>query len=441
MKFEFFAEPYPPPGLSRLVTGQTYSFDEGPNSPPFDRVIPGDAEPFQMFPPVSKKSNYGNTFANDNAASNSSQDFFDSYLRNSSTPDNDLVPNTNKNKFASQYFSLPDTEKRETFLQQDVSRIPPNAYDGASNKNANVPYNNFKSRPMNQPFVSKPPLKGAENLYDSISQPPLPANRVENVQKFEHNAFVMQHENDQIVENREKPLSHLQQNTFPLNSDSDRRNEPILHDPSSDRMAIEGSCDTASYPKPVPSSTPMQSPNYDFWYKNDPSNSFVEHQDIKNPYNDDIRLKRDSNYSGSKYGADKIANIQNAPPMPSNMHFAQSNSLQMPQEGLNMHSKTPSISSNTSSMNEASGYQQDKFMSEQKRIDHYNNSEVLDTGNSLTNYDIPANVANKQNLERPKNFDAQHSDNDFANDPRQLQKLDLNRETFENSNNFSSVLS
>lgn len=425
--------------MRRLVTGQTYSFDEGPNSPPFDRVVPGDAEPSQMFPPLSKKPNYGNAFANDGTALNASQDFFDSYLRSSNTPDNELVSISNKNKYASKYFSVPESEKRETFLQQDTSRIPHVAFDGAGNEHANVPYNNFKNRPLNQPFVAKTASKGAENLlYDSVSQPPLPANKVGNASKFEHNAFAMQHENDQIVVNREKPLLHLQQNNFSLNSEKDRRNEPKLHDPSSDRMAVEGSCDTAPYPKPVPSSTPMQSPNYEFWYKNDPLNSFVDHQDIKNPYNDD-RLKRDSNYVGSKYGADKIANVQNAPFMQSNMHVAQSNVLQMPQDGLNMHSKTPSISSNTSSMNEASGYQQDKFITDQKRIDHYSNDEILDTGNSLTNYDIPPNVANKQNLERPKNFDAQHSDNDFANDPRQLKKLDINRETYENSNTFLNI--
>ncbi|XP_065201044.1 protein transport protein Sec16A isoform X2 [Planococcus citri] len=49
-------EPYPPPGLRRLVTGQTVSFDDGPGSPPFDRVVPGEGNAFSNYPQPARMS-------------------------------------------------------------------------------------------------------------------------------------------------------------------------------------------------------------------------------------------------------------------------------------------------------------------------------------------------------------------------------------------------
>lgn len=52
----FDAAPYPPPGLKRLVTGQTVSFDDGPGSPPFDRIVPGEGNSFNNYPQPTRIS-------------------------------------------------------------------------------------------------------------------------------------------------------------------------------------------------------------------------------------------------------------------------------------------------------------------------------------------------------------------------------------------------
>lgn len=435
-----------------------------------------DPAPQQMFPPVPKKdgNNFNNNLYSDgNVCNSSSQDFFDSYLHDDKS--NQPV----KNKYT-QPFSPYETEKRDNFSRQDHPKLPSNMLDPTSNKTANSLFQTgYQPRPP--PVQGKRVLKSTENIqydnsfqqrgfqvdpqHDTKSQRPYPdeskypepepksrnesfdtsAVNVPRLESIKHDNFYPSEEVDQL-ENKEK-VPFFQQNDFSVDKTKD---DHQYRDPSSNRMAVEGASDNIPYTKTVPSSTPMQSPSYDYWYQNNSLSSFVDLPDAKNTPRKELEASH-----GSRFQMEKPHNLETAP-APS--HFPPAATLQSPHSPhvqtlshfssvgvtqsaheLHVHSKTPSVSSNTSSMNEISSYQQNEnqgnFDGLKKRNEFYGNVEVdvtdrASTAKTIDNNPLLAKTnepSAKVTMSRGHEQLLQNGDDLIDSRPRSEQ----NRETFE----------
>ncbi len=412
----FFSEPYPPPGLNRVIPGQPVSFDDGLNSPPFARIVPGEgkdpADTYQLFSSAPKVTlPYAHNFHKDNVAySSASKDFFDNYLPKSNVLDEPKSNQPPKNKFPNTFF--PDTDKRELYMQPNSSQLPPSSFDNSINEKSDLSFNNFHHRPASA--HNKPVLK--ENVQFEGSTSHVGANKSDSVPKFDGNKL---QDNNLTAEHKERAQFYQNNVNSTLEADKSENNLPP------NRMAIEGSCDNGPYSKSISSSTPVQSPSYDYWYSNNVQTAFNEYTEVKNAHSDDPRQTRDQNTFYAK--------SRNLQPVqaPLSSHFAVPQNTHDPQHA---HSKTPSLSSNTSSLNEPSSYQPESYNVEPKRNEHFSSTEVTDPGNASGNFDIQTGNNVKPNAERMvKNVDTRKND-EYPNETRQHQKFEANRKNFEPSN-------
>lgn len=298
-----FTEPYPPPGLRRLVTGQTISFDDGPASPPFDRIIPGEGNTFNNYPqppkmskppndpyvndnalservvsgstskeynpspypgfaapPPMKKDNinvYSNTnfYSNEkNTFNSSSQDFFDAHLRSGTGEDENILKANQypKNKFASlpSGFQNYDADKRNNYFQAEkpnVPKLPPSTCNDDFNKNINPPFlANYPPRSNNH--MQEKVLKPVENIqYTNMENKPqdnaYSQNRRPSCENYAHEPppFAVNYENNY------QKYHMIPQRNYEENPVEKARNEPNYAN-KQDNFQI---CDPNYYPSQV----------------------------------------------------------------------------------------------------------------------------------------------------------------------------------------------